>query len=73
MAQLHESYVCKCDVPRLQRHLGEETGICTLCNLVYDQQLYEMRLRQHVSGYTYEDLDAFLKDNDPHYAAITKE
>lgn len=71
MGQLHPDYICKCNVPRLKRHLGEDTGLCDICNCIYDQQLYEMRLRQHVAGFTYADLDEFLKANDAHYAALT--
>lgn len=70
MAQVHPSYLCTCQAPRLKRHLGEDTGICDICNLIYDQQLYEMRLRQHVAGYTYNDLDEFLIAQDPQYAAL---
>lgn len=77
MAQLHDAYRCHCDVPRLQKHIGEETGICSICNLVFDEQLYWMRVQQHVPGVSdFEDLDEFLRGNingqpvDPHYAAL---
>ena len=70
MGHLKEGYKCQCQVPRLRRHLGEDTGLCDVCNLVYDEQLYWMRLRQHVSGITAEDLDDFLEANDAYYQGL---
>jgi hypothetical protein len=71
MGQLNPAYVCSCIVPRPKLHLGEDTGLCEVCNLVYDESLYEMRLRQHTPNYTYETLDDFLKDFDEMYAALS--
>lgn len=77
MGKLNEAYVCHCDVPRLKKHLGEDTGICDICNLIFDEQLYWMRVQQHVKGVSgFEDLDSFLRGEidgqavDPHYASI---
>jgi hypothetical protein len=67
---LHATYVCHCTVPVPKSHLGEDTGLCEACNMIYDENLYEMRLRQHTPNYTYPDLDAFLTDFDPNYAAL---
>ena len=73
MGKLHPDYVCSCNVPRLKKHLGEETGICDICNLIFDERLYEMRLRQHVAGYTYETVDDFLREKDPHYRELVSQ
>lgn len=70
MSALHPSYQCQCQVPVPQTHLGEETGLCRACNGVYDEQLYELRLRQHTAGFVYEDLDEFLIAVDPGYRAL---
>jgi hypothetical protein len=51
-------------------HNGEDTGLCQVCNCVYDENLYEMRLRQHTPNYTYADLDDFMRAADPAYAAL---
>lgn len=71
MAALHPAYVCTCQVPRPKMHLGEDTGLCEACNLVYDESLYEMRLRQHTPNYTYETLDDFLRAFDERYAQLS--
>ena len=70
MSTLHTSYQCHCTVPVPKMHLNEDTGLCQACNGVYDESLYEMRLRQHTSDFVYEDLDSFLKEIDPNYAAL---
>lgn len=67
---LHPEYKCKCQAPNLQRHLGEDTGLCSSCNLVYDEALYEMRLRQHVEGFTHESVHEYLLTVDPHYRSL---
>ena len=67
---LHPSYSCSCQHPNPQKYKGEETGLCTSCNLVYDDRLYEMRLRQHVTGFTYDSLDDFLNEVDPIYRSL---
>lgn len=71
MGQLHPSYVCSCEVPRPKIHLGEDTGLCEVCNLIYDENLYEMRLRQHTPNYVYDSLDDFLKAFDERYASLS--
>lgn len=72
MAPLKDAYVCKCGVPRLRRHLGQDSGLCDICNLVYDEPLYEMRLREHATGLPDGDLDAILSVVDPHYQALPR-
>lgn len=70
---LHPDYKCQCQVPHLQRHLGEDTGLCEGCTLVYDESLYEKRLRQHVSGWDYDSIHDFLMDVDPAYQALNSQ
>lgn len=70
--QLHPDYKCQCQAPNLQRHLGEDTGLCVACNGVYDEDLYEKRLRQHVENWDYESVHDFLMDVDPRYQALTR-
>jgi hypothetical protein len=48
-------------------HLGEDTGLCAACNGVYDERLYEMRCRQHVPNFTFDDLEDYLASKDPSY------
>lgn len=72
MQAVHDDYICKCKTPRLQKYLGEESGLCTICGYIYDARLYETRLRQHVEGFTYEDLDSFLRDVDPIYRSLVE-
>ncbi len=67
---LHPAYVCSCTVPVPKMHLGEDTGLCEACTMVYDENLYEKRLRQHTPGYTADNLHEFLKEVDPAYAAL---
>jgi hypothetical protein len=71
MPALHPTYVCHCVVPNPKMHNGEDTGLCEACNCVYDENLYEMRLRQHTPNYTYADLDEFMRAADPEYAALS--
>jgi hypothetical protein len=68
--QLKAEYKCRCVTPRLQRHLKEDTGLCESCGFVYDENLYWMRIRQHVPNVTAKDLDEFLTQEDPNYAAL---
>ena len=63
------SYQCKCQTPREQVHQAESTGLCDICNLVYDEALYEMRLRQYVPGLPEGDLHTILIKIDPNYRA----
>jgi len=55
-----QSLICHCTVPSPWMHLGEDTGLCRACRLVYDQRLYEMRLRQHVPRHLYESVRDYL-------------
>lgn len=68
--QLHPSYECKCQNPRPKIHNGEDCGLCDICNMVYDINLYEMRLRQHVSNWNFETIDEFLREVDPRYRQL---
>ena len=70
MGAIHPDYLCHCQVPRMQVHGGEETGLCDICNGVYDERLYEMRLRQHVAGIEGETLSEILANLDPTYRAL---
>ena len=70
MPALHPSRQCACQVTVPLVYRGEDTGLCAACDMVYDESLYERRLRQHVSGYTYESLSDFLAANDPEYRAL---
>jgi hypothetical protein len=67
---LNEAYECKCQTPRPLTYLKQDTGLCGGCNLIYDSRLYEMRLREHVSGFTWDSLDEFLTEVDPAYRAL---
>lgn len=67
---LHESYVCHCNVPRPRMEKGEDSGLCETCNGVYDENLYEKRLRQHVPDYHYETVHDYLMDASPHYRSL---
>ena len=70
MSTLDPRYMCQCTITVPKIHMGEDTGLCEACNMVYDESLYEMRLRQHVPNYTYADLDSFLRAKDPAYIAL---
>lgn len=67
MAGIHPDYQCRCEAPKTLIYLGQDTGICLFCRGIYDERLYEMRLREHLTGYTYETLHDFLLDKDRHY------
>ena len=71
MSGLPEVYVCRCQVPNPVMHLGEDSGLCKACGMVYDARLYEMRLRQHTAGYDYASLNEFLAERDPQYRRVT--
>jgi len=80
MGKLNDAFVCKCVTPRLQRHIGEDTGLCGICGFVYDEPLYWMRVQQHVSGVSdFADLDEFLRGEingqpiNPQYAALAND
>lgn len=83
MAHLHEGYKCRCHVHtpmfvNTQTHavgsnMGvgyEESGICFACRKIYDERLYEMRLRQHNSSLPEGDLDTILSEIDPNYQKL---
>jgi hypothetical protein len=62
-----QRYVCECRVPRPLIHKGEDTGLCAACNGVYDEQLYEMRCRQHIPNFNFDTVEDYLRDKDPQY------
>ena len=70
---VHESYVCHCSVPTPLKKWGEDTGLCEACNLVHDENLYEMRLRQHLPNWTYDSVSDYLAARDPQYAALVRD
>jgi hypothetical protein len=70
MGRLHDNYRCSCQVPRPLQFMGEDTGLCLGCTLVYDEQLYEMRLRQHVPNYTFDSVDDYIRSINPSYPAV---
>lgn len=57
-------------VPRPLMHLGEDTGLCAACNMVYDARLYEMRLHQHKKDFNYDSLDAYFREMSPIYRRL---
>jgi hypothetical protein len=67
---IHDSYLCKCEVPKPVIYLGEDTGLCLFCRFIYDPNLYERRLRQHVKDFGEGDLHDFLMRADPNYARL---
>lgn len=67
---LKPSYECHCMHPVPLIHLGEDVGLCRACNMVYDETLYEMRLREHTYGYTWSSLHDFLMETDQAYRLL---
>jgi hypothetical protein len=49
---------------------GEDSGLCQGCGFIYDERLYEMRLRQHVANLPEGDLDEILSQVDPRYQEV---
>lgn len=70
MTTVHSSYLCSCQIPKAFIYMGEDTGLCSYCNGVYDENLYERRLRQHVKGFQHESVHDFLMATDIRYQAI---
>jgi hypothetical protein len=70
MNALHEAYECRCEHPHPQIVKGEDSGLCQGCGLIYDPRLYETRLRQHVKGWDYDSLDAYLREVDSNYRQL---
>lgn len=68
---IHPSYECHCAIPVPLMHKTEDTGMCSACNNVYDERLYEMRLRQHVPGLEGSSLHEIMQHLSPHYRSIT--
>lgn len=66
----HPAYLCQCQAPRPRIELGEDSGLCAVCNLIYDERLYEMRLAQHEVNWHYESIDAYLRVVSPHYRQL---
>lgn len=69
---LHPNYVCQCRVPRPKIWHGEDSGLCDICSYVYDERLYEMRLRQHVPNFTYDSINDFLTEVDETYRSLAQ-
>jgi hypothetical protein len=65
---IDERYLCQCMGPRPLMYLGEDTGLCLVCRMIYDPNLYERRLRQHVPEFEEgEELHEFLLRYDSTY------
>jgi len=69
---VHPSYCCDCRYSSPLIHLGQDTGLCAVCSGVYDEQLYYMRLREHIPNFTYETVDEYLRAVDRHYALTAR-
>jgi hypothetical protein len=65
--QLHQSYRCQCTVPRPRMEMGQDSGLCEGCTFIYDENLYERRLRQYTPNYTFETVHDYLMSRDPYY------
>ena len=78
MNAVHDSYMCKCANPNPsleaevngRKITGQDTGLCKTCGMIYDERLYETRLRQYIPNFTFETVDAYLREVDPRYAAL---
>jgi hypothetical protein len=70
MNALHEGYQCKCTYPHPQMEKGQDSGLCESCGMIYDERLYEARLRQYTPNYTFESLHDYLITVDPRYQAL---
>lgn len=75
---LNPKWVCGCipPVPLIDpKYPDEDTGLCEVCQYVYDERLYTMRLRQHWSDPEnpipegVDDLHDMLKAISPEYRA----
>lgn len=60
-------YMCHCTVPTPLEHVGEDSGLCSSCGLIYDERLYGYRLRTYVPSFHYGSVDEFLTSVDPSY------
>jgi hypothetical protein len=47
--------------------VGEDSGLCSSCGLIYDERLYGYRLRTYVPSFHYGSVDEFLTSVDPSY------
>ncbi len=78
MSSLHPDYQCKCSVPHPLHHESrngedQDTGLCVACNGVYDERLYEMRIRENVHELpAFETLDELLRKIDPRYQQLVR-
>lgn len=70
---LHPNYKCQCEIATPRIVDGEDSGLCAGCDRIYDERLYEARLRQHVQGLREgAELDEILQTVNPElYAQIT--
>lgn len=72
MGRIKDQYICHCTIPVPRLHKGEDTGLCSACSGVYDENLYERRLRQNVPGWNYADVDEYIAAKDRSYAALPR-
>lgn len=79
MNALHDSYRCQCTHPSPKLVMGEDSGLCASCGYIYDERLYEMRLRKYtpnfngICGHSDDSeatLDDYLRAVDPHYREV---
>lgn len=66
-AKLHPSYVCQCQNPAPLMEMGEDSGLCRNCTMIYDEKLYEMRCRQYGVNWHWETVADFLYEVNDHY------
>ena len=75
MTKLIPQYQCHCAVPTPlvapspRDGSMEDTGLCQACDYVYDEGLYERRLRAYLPDYTFDSLHDFLAAASPTYQA----
>lgn len=63
-------YMCQCTFPHPHMEHGQDSGLCQSCSFIYDERLYEARLRQYTPNYTYDSIHEYLLDVDPNYKAL---
>lgn len=70
MTAVDERYICHCTNPHPKMEHGEDSGLCQTCNGIYDERLYEARLRQYTPNYNFENIHDYLMVADPNYVAL---
>jgi len=68
--RLHSAYQCRCAVPVPFMYLGTDSGLCRSCTMIYDENLYERRLRQYVPKWEYDSVHHYLFDVVPAYRRL---